>query len=137
MTNTFAIMVTYAKSRGESVDELGQFLGKLYAPTWNREVAGQPMRVLRGFAGNWMSWRDAKVEVIESSDSSVTARVNRAYLKHFGDDGKTYECSVEEYEHAFELAHKGIADYLDLIYEQRRDGDSLVVTLSKKNTTTQ
>ena len=135
MIGGFAILVTYAKSRGQTVNELGQYLGKLYAPSWSRESAGQPMRVLRGFYRNWMSWPDTKLEIIESSQSSVTARMNRPYLEYFGEDGKSYDCTVEEYERAFELTHKGIADYLDLRYEQRRQGDSLIVTMSNKGTT--
>ncbi len=83
MIGGFAIMVTYGKSRGQTVDEVGQYLGKLYASGWNREIAGQPMRVLQRFYRNWMSWPEMKLEMIESSESSVAARMNRPYLGYF------------------------------------------------------
>ena len=92
------------------------------------------MRVMRGMHGNWMSWPNAKVEVVETSDRSVTARFSRPYASHFGDDGMLYDCSIKEFERVMELVQQEIADYLDLRHERHQDDDWITVTLTKKAT---
>lgn len=77
---------------------------------------------------------DLKVEIIAATESSVKARFSRPYVSYFNDDGKLYDCTIEEWERVLELSYQGIASYLDLQYNQRREGDWLVVTLQKKAT---
>jgi hypothetical protein len=125
--------IAYAKAMGQTAEELAEFWGEMYAPGWERRRGQGPAGMLQAYHYNLASPAFAVVEVTSQSGNSITARMNRPYITHyFGDDHEAYGVTVEEYERVVEIISQMIADYLDLKFEQRVEGDWIVFTIARK-----
>jgi len=45
--------IIYAKSKGETAEDYGKFLGELHALSWNKERAGEPAYLVGGISRNF------------------------------------------------------------------------------------
>jgi hypothetical protein len=124
--------MAYAKEQGASLEEFGRWWGDLFAPSWGQAGTYGPVEVMRGMRRNFLSWPTMEVEVLSQTETSVTARVNRPWAAYFGDSGSWYGVSLEEYERVNSMFMRRIADYHGLTFEERRDGDGLVLTFSRR-----
>lgn len=124
--------IAYAKAMGQTPEELAEFWGEMYASGWERRREQGPAGMLQAYAYNLASPALAVVEVISQSRDSITARMNRPYITHyFGEDHEAFGVTVEEYERVVEIISQMIADYLDLTFEQRIEGEWIVFTIAR------
>jgi hypothetical protein len=124
--------MAYAKERGASLEESGRWWGDLFAPSWGQPGSYGPLEVMRGMRRNFLSWPGMEVEVLSQTETSVTARVNRPWIAYFGDTGTWYGVTLEEFERLNSMFMGRIANYHGLAFEERRDGERLVLTFSRR-----
>jgi hypothetical protein len=130
VTLSFVTGIAYAKSKGQSAEEYGEYCAKLYTPSWGEPNSGT-LNVIRGMNLNYMAWTESEFEITESSDEFVTGRSNRPYVKYFGDDKSLYGVTVEEFEKCFSVFNNRLADYLGLKYKDEVKDGWLYMTFSK------
>ena len=124
--------IAYAKSLGQTAQDLGRFLGSLYAPSWTGPK-GQPAGLILGMHRNINAFVGGMVQVVEASDTTIRAKSTRPYVAaYFGDDLAAFGVTVAEYESMFEELNKAIANHLELDYEvEKIEGDWIEFTVSK------
>ena len=123
--------IAYAKSLGKTAEDYGKFVGEKFAPSWE-EAKGQGVApLIRTWSGHWQLYKNGKFEIVSESETSVTTKFNRPYSAYFK-DGDLYGVTVNEYETFLEKIGVAIANYLGLKYEQKVEGDNLIVTISKQ-----
>ena len=130
-TVSAAAGLAYAKSRGISPKEYGEFISKLMESSWGEPGSGS-VNIIRGVRRNLLIWPEAEFEVTNSSETSVSARINRPWVKHFGEDKTLYGVSLDEYEEVSSVFNRGLAEYLGLQYEDEIEGDWLSMTFTQK-----
>ena len=123
--------IAYAKSLGKTAEDYGKFVGEKFAPSWEGLKEQGIAPVMRIFSGHWQLYKNGKCEILNESETSVTIRANRPYLAYFK-DGELYGVTVEEYESFVVQIGLAIQNYLGLKYEQKIEGDWVVVTISEK-----
>lgn len=124
--------IAYAKSKGQSAEEYGEFLAEVFAPGWGEPNSGS-VQIIRGVHRNWNLWPAGMLDILEISDNSVTARANRPWTTYFGEDRTWYGVTLEEFEQVFRVFNERFADYLGLRYEEQVEGEWLVITFTDKN----
>ena len=122
----------YAKEQGASLEEFGRWWGDLFAPGWGQPGSYGPFEVMRGMRRNFLSWPAIEIEVLSQSETSVSARVTRPWTAYFGESGTWYGVTLEEYERLNSMFMRHIADYHGLAFEERRDGERLILTFSRR-----
>ena len=122
--------INQAKSNGKTVKYWGEFMGALFAPSW--EGVKTPWGLLRGMYGNYQLTPGFEMEMIKESNDAVTFRFNRPYKSRFDDSGKLFGVSLKEYEKGLEVFHTYIANHLGFNYSQRLDGDWNVISIRNK-----
>lgn len=123
------IPIALGKSRGMSLEEIGDTLGKLYAPRWSATMTPQG-RVLGGHR-NIMSHPNAIMEIVTASGNEVITRANRPYVARFGDQGVWYGVTVQEAEKVWMMTGKAIAARAGLEVEDKIDGPWWISTVRK------
>ena len=123
--------INQAKSMGNTAKDWGEFIGELYAPSW--EGVTSPWGMFRGMHINSQLIPGFEMEILKESKSAVTFRFNRAYKSRFGDDGALFGVSLKEYEEALKVFHTHVAAHLGFSYDQRLEGDWNVITIDNKN----
>lgn len=123
--------IRHAKDTGQSVEEFAHWWADLFDDGWGEPGSGTPVSVMRGMRRNWLTFPDARVEIMEASDDKAVARVNRPYAGAFGDNGMLYGVSLAEFEQVFSIFNHDVAEYLGLRYEERREGDDLIWTFMR------
>jgi hypothetical protein len=129
MVNSLMVNV-FCKSKGMTVEEIGDWLGKQYAPGWSSNMT--PQGYFLGFHRNAMTWPTAVVEVTAETENEVTFRSFRAYVPYFGEKGILYGVTIGEYEKIGMIVNKAIAEHGGLQIEEKIDGMWWVTTVSKK-----
>jgi hypothetical protein len=123
--------LAYAKSSGTTVAEFGRWWGDLFAPSWGQPGTYGPVEVMRGMRRNLLSWPGAEFEILSQTERAVSGRVNRHWAAYFGDTGTWYGVTLEEFERLNSMFMRRIAEYHGLRYEERREGEHLVLTYSR------
>lgn len=128
--NLFAGVVAHAKAKGEGVEALGHTVGKLVAPGWGDSLS--PAGLIRGMYRNGAAWKDYQLQVVTATPASVTVRVNRPWVPDFGKSGDLMGATPEDVDTFLRIVYETIAGARGLVYEERRDGEQLVVTVRRK-----
>ncbi|NOR12304.1 MAG: hypothetical protein GQ545_03530 [Candidatus Aminicenantes bacterium] len=123
--------IAYAKSLGKTAEDYGKFVGEKFAPSWEGAKGQGVAPLIRTWSGHWQLYKNGKFEIVSESETSVTTKFNRPYSAYFK-DGDLYGVTVNEYETFLEKIGVAIANYLGLKYEQKVEGDNLIVTISKQ-----
>lgn len=121
--------IGFAKSQGVSPEAYGGYLAELFAPGWGEPGTGT-LNIVRGMARNMTADPQCKAEIVEQSASSITMRINRCWVRFFGEYGEWYGVTLEEYDTVWEVFTSGLAEYLGLGYGQRVEGDSSYLTFT-------
>lgn len=108
--------IAYAKSMGQSVEEYAKTVADLFAPGWGEPGSGT-LAIVRGMHRNFSLWPNSEFELVEQSDTSVTARSNRPWAQYFGEDKMWYGVSLEDFETTFHVFNASVAEHLGLGYE--------------------
>lgn len=124
--------ILYAKSKGESAETFGTFAGDVAAPFWEEAKGKGPRALVNGISRNKQQFADFQMEILSESETAVEARMKgfgqRIIAEHWEP-----QVTVDEYVRFFERKWEAIADYLDLEYQQRAEGDWTVVTVTVKS----
>ena len=119
------------KSAGMSAMEAGRASAKTFGPPNGWNTSDTPIRLFRGMYRNWMSHPDQTCTLLEAGPNLVRARCNRPYVGYFGDDEVVYGVTLQEYEESGVGFASGLAEAHGMTWEQRRDGDDVVITVRK------
>jgi hypothetical protein len=122
--------IAYAKSKGEGVESLGHFMGKLFAPSWGDTLS--PAGLIRGLYRNGAAWKDFQLQVVTATQTSVTARFNRPWVPDFGTSGNLNGSTPADVDTLLRIVYEEIATAHGLVYEERRDGEHVVVTVRRR-----
>jgi hypothetical protein len=124
------VLIAFGKSKGMTVEEIGDWEGKQYAPGWSINMT--PQDLFNGFHRNIMAAPTAIVEVTAATKDEITFRTHRTYLQYFGDKGISYGVTVAEFEKVRMVINKAIAEHGGLQIEEKIDGMWWITTVSKK-----
>jgi hypothetical protein len=124
------MVIAFGKSQGMSIEAIGDWLGKQYAPGWSSNMT--PRGLFLGFHRNIMASPTAIVEILAATENELTFRSHRDYLRLFGDRGISYGVTVQEYEQVGMMIDKAIAEHGGLQIEEKIDGMWWVMTVRKK-----
>ena len=124
--------ISYAKSRGETAEDLGTWAGEVAAPSWERRKNQGPRGLVEGIAKNKQQFRNFEIEILNESAMSIQAKI-----RGFGEDlvrqRPRHEITVEDYIRFFDKKWIAIADYLGLEYKQHVEGDWVIFTVTEKS----
>jgi hypothetical protein len=109
--------LAYAKSLGKTAEEFGEAAADIFGPGWGEPGSGS-LGIVRGMHRNYSLWPNCEFELVEQSEESVTARVNRPWSGFFGEDETSYGVTLEEYEKSFQVFNSRLSEYLGLGYEE-------------------
>lgn len=126
----YVMLIAFGKSKGMTVEEIGDWLGKQYAPGWSGNMT--PQGLFLGFHRNIMVNPRAIVEVTAATENEITFRSHRAYVPYFGEKGISYGVTVQEFEKVGMIINKAIADHAGVQIEEKIDGMWTIFTFSKK-----
>ena len=126
----YASSIAYAKSRGQTVDDLARYLGDRYASGWGPANSGVPVRVARGFLFNASAMPGTEATLLGGTDTSATVRYRRSHVALFGTSGELIGVTLAEFDRLLTLLNEHIASYLGLRYSERIDGDWTTITVS-------
>ncbi len=109
--------IAYAKSMGKTAEDFGESMADTFVPGWGEPGSGS-LGIVRGMHRNYSLWPNCEFELVEQSEESVTARVNRPWAGYFGEDEIWYGVTLEEYEKSFQVFNSRLSEYLGLGYEE-------------------
>jgi hypothetical protein len=109
--------IAYAKSLGKTAEDFAETISDVFAPGWGEPGSGS-LEIVRGMHRNHSIWPNCEFELVEQSEESVTARVNRPWAGYFGDDEISEGVTLEEYEKTFQVFNSRLSEYLGLGYEE-------------------
>ena len=123
--------IAYAKSRSESPEDFGTCAGEVAAPKWINAKGKGPQALVEGISWNKQQFHNFQIQILSESATFVEARI-----KGFGEDIVRDRwaplVSEDDYIRFFEKKWEAIADYLQLEYGQRSEGEWIVFTVSAK-----
>ena len=131
LTVSFVAAISYAKSLGQSAEQYGEYMAKLFMPSWGEPGSGT-VNIIRGVRWNLLMWTKSEFEITESSDVAVTGRSNRPWARYFGEDKTWYGVTLEEFETSFRVFNRLLAEYLGLEYKDEIKDDWFYMTFSQK-----
>lgn len=130
-STSFSIaIINYAKSKGESVEDVGKYVGAMFAPSWGEDVT--PGYLMRGWYRNGAAFSGATFEIVEETDHHVKFRVNNPTVSYFGDDGEAYGLTPADIQAFINAMYTEICDAHGLTYTETPDGDMRLVTVMRR-----
>lgn len=128
--SNLAAQVALGKSKGMTIDEIGQWLGDHYCDGWAGGLDARQFAIAVRL--NNMSHPASRVELPTFTDSLVVMRVNTPVLANFGPDRRYQQLTLDEYRTVFRHINQRIADYVGVDLQQRYDADWLVLTMRNR-----
>ena len=129
---SFVAAIAYAKSMGQTAEDYGKAVVKLFTPGWGEPGSGT-LGVIGGMNRNFLLYTESEFELVDQSETSVTARSNRPWVRYFGEDEMWYGVTLEEFEKTFQVFNSGLAEYLGLGYEEWVEDDWLYLKFTLGN----
>jgi hypothetical protein len=134
--NYIGIIITnlkLAEKNSLSIEDITTLNGHLAASTWPAAVT--PAYYVRAMNLNFQAF-DAWTEIVDVGDNYVKGRRNRIFS---GENYKwakdTFGYSSADFEKITGISNKVMADAMGLDYEEYRDGENIVFTVSKAHIT--
>jgi hypothetical protein len=128
----FGGSVQFAKTQGVSPYEFGQYLGELFAPTWNEEAGFEGF--VNGSIYIWESFNtveDGSVSVDESDDGSVVVKVPIQSRKRYL-TGEPSFMSFEDLHLCMQGLMEPIAEHLGVTFSQEVAEDAVIYKFHRK-----
>ncbi len=123
--------ITYAKSHGESAEDFGTWAGQVAAPSWEEDRPKRARGLVEAIAANKQQFHGFEIEILAESALTIEAR-----MKGFGEDSirrrPRHEITVNEYIQFFAKKWIAIAEYLELAYSQRVEGEWVIFTVTDR-----
>lgn len=130
-TNAFILnFINYAKSKGDSVEDLAKFTGDQFKNGWNKENGWEGFA--KGCLYNWtIITPNNKLVILEQSDTMIKFQSKAPYM-WLKNNGPQYNVSYDEYMTFLKINHKIIGEYLgaDISFTEVEDG--IILTIKKK-----
>ena len=120
----------YLKDSGQPLEDYYGAMSDLFVPGWGA-ANSQSLTIIGGYLRNMALFPDCQYEIADQSENHVTARMNRPWLKYFGENERWYGVTLQEYEGYFDYFNKRLAEYKGLVYEQWTEGDWMYVKFSR------
>lgn len=124
--------IAKAKANGMTGADAARASAELFGPPRGWTRANTPFVLFRGMYFNWMSHPEQTCTLIEASETIVRARCNRPWVTFFGESGENYGVTVADYEEAILAFGTAIANHHGMDWEQRIEGESLLITIRKR-----
>jgi hypothetical protein len=122
--------INYAKSQGNSVEDLAKFTGDQFKTSWNKENGWEGFA--KGCLNNWTIFTpDNKLVILEQSETMIKFQSKTPYM-WLKNNGPQYNVSYDEYMTFLKISHTIIGEYLgaDISFKEVEDG--LILTIKKK-----
>jgi hypothetical protein len=125
----YVIMIVYAKSMGQSVEEAGAAAGEIAKLTWNKEMDFDAIvrSTLRTLVIMTIS---GKVEILEQSENSIRLLASDFY-KPMGDALLLFDVTAEELSLFYESYIATIMKSFGVYYSVEDRDEGMIVTISK------
>ena len=123
-------LISYAKSQGNSVEDVAKFTGDQFKTGWNKENGWEGFA--KGCLHNWTIFTpDNKLVILEQSETMLKFQSKTPYV-WLKNNGPQYNVSYDEYMTFLKINHKIIAEYLgaDISFKEVEDG--IILTVKKK-----
>ena len=127
---SYLIQISYTKSLGKSVEDIGRFVGDQFAITWNKSGG------FDGFVHGMLYTMIClvpygSVEIVEQTDNGLVYKVTGLY-SDLREGGSIFNVTYEEYIKFLEVAFSKLADYMGAKYSQQDTDEGLIVTIREK-----
>ena len=123
--------ISYAKSMGKSVEDYAIYCAELAEPFYQRLKEGTPIDVIRTLYGVQQTDKFFQIEILNSSEISVHARMTLYGIRYIDPDNPFGGVTVDECYRFYNTFVKGFANSLGFTYTYSVDGGWIVFTLSK------
>lgn len=123
--------IAFAKSKGTTAEEYGKFVGELHGQYWDAEEQNPVEFFTKYMYINMTSFEDFEMEILELSDSSIKARMNRKWEDHIK-WVDSFGTTMDEFHNWLEKLWIAIATKLGLEYKQEFEEKWIIVTITKK-----
>ena len=130
LTLSWVAGIAYAKSIGQTPADYAKSAIRLFVPGWGEPGTGR-LNVVVGMHRNYMMFTESEFELVDQSETSVTVRSNRPWMRYFGEDEVWYGVTVAEYEEVFRLFNAAVAEHLALSYEESLEGGWVYMKFSR------
>jgi hypothetical protein len=122
------LLLTYARDRGQPLDEAAQYFGRVFAPGWD-ELPARDARTAARWAALNMVTGGGELRRLEGDAQQAESVVGRWPLD---EDLAFFELSQQEADMFYAL-FTPIAERLELTYAWRRDGDDVTMTFTARD----
>jgi hypothetical protein len=123
--------IAYAKSKGDTPDDYGKFIGELHGRGWQAGERNPIEYFVSGMNFNMNLFNDFQMEILEQSDSSIKARMNRKWENQIKKQAE-YGVTLDEFHNWLVHLWKAITNHLGLEYKQEFESDWITFTVIKK-----
>src|SRR5215212_5698241 len=122
------LLLTYARDRGQPLDEAARFFGRVFAPSWD-EVPARDARTVARWAALNMVTGGAELRRLEGDARHAESVVGRWPL----DEDRSFFGLSQQEADMFYALFAPIAERLGLAYTWRRDGDDVTMTFTAED----
>ena len=119
------LLLTYARDRGQPLDEAARFFGRVFAPSWD-EVSARDARTAARWAALNMVTGGGELRRLEGDARRAESVIGRWPLD---EDRAFFGLSQQEADRLYAL-FTPIAERLGLAYTWSRDGDAVTMTFA-------
>ena len=119
-------LISYLKSRGESIEEMSHYMGKKFLPSWRDVRKEAAIEAARWIALNMASGEGSRLHEFSGDDNRAVVRgewVSEESLKEFDVSRDDVDTTTEIF--------RPIASHLGLELSWRRDSQGLGIGLSR------
>jgi hypothetical protein len=122
-----AAMVAFGEAKGMSAEEVGTWVGEFFSTSW---LSGaEASQLLVGMNRNFMSMPDATVEIVATTPTTVTARLNRPAEERLGPGRRTMGVPGDDIQTMLSAVDDAIAAWVGVRLSRQVQGDHDVLTL--------
>jgi len=129
--NAFILnLINYAKSQGNSVEDVAKFTGDQFKKGWNKENGWEGFA--KGCLYNWTIFiPNDKLIILEQSETMIKFQSKTPYM-WLKNNGPQFNVTYDEYMTFVKISHKIIGEYLgaDISFSEVEDG--IILTIKKK-----
>lgn len=128
----WAGFAAYGKAVGQNPEEVGEWMGNWFGPSWGQPGARTIASFVSGMIRNYHLWPRMEFEILSESESEITGRMNVPYAGFFGEDGEAYGVTLREFQAVLFGANEGIADYLGFDMSHEVNGEWVHFTVTAR-----
>ncbi len=125
--------IAYAKSLGQTPEDVGRFIGEIAGPSWGETGSRTIASFVRGMFRNFNLYDNLEFEVLSESEAEIRCRMNIPYASRFGETGESDGVTLQEYTRVWNLAGEMIADHLGFDMTHEVGGDWIEFTVKARS----